>query len=365
MRVVLDARAISWTGIGRYTRRLLEHLALFDADTEYVVLLRGEDETTWIPPGPNFRPLVSDARPYRLDEQTLLPRQIRRVRPDLVHFPHFNVPVGYREKFVVTIQDTTMLRFSSHCDTSVWKQPVRLSKRTLARLTMASAVRRAHKVLAPSQYTADDLERMFKADPGRTVVIRYAVDPPATDPEPVPGVSGEPYLLYVGNAYPHKNLGTLIGATEDLVKDHHQLRLVIAGPPDECSHRLRSTVQTSAVGDHVMFVGQVTDRQLSWLYRHAALFVLPSFSEGFGFTGLEAMAHETPVVAARATCLPEIYGEAAQYFDPHVKAELVTAVDTLLRDEGRRASLASAGITQAGTYSWDAMARATLEAYRA
>lgn len=364
MRVVVDGRFWGWTGIGRYVRRLLEHLAPLDPESEYIVLLGSDDVVNWAPPGPNFSSRVSDARAYRWDGQALLPRQLRDLRPDLVHFPHFNVPVFYRDRFVVTVHDTTMLGFSIHCDDSLWKEPLRRAKRTMARLTMSNAVRHAESVITPSHYTARDLERRLKADPARTVVTPYAVDPPSPDPEPMPGISEDlPFLLYVGNAYPHKNLPTLIAATRELLAEHPDLNLVIAGPADECSERLRSSVRFDPVGDHVKFVGRVSDRQLSWLYRHATIFVLPSVSEGFGLTGLEAMAHGTPVVAARATGLPEIYGEAAQYFDPFDASGLATGLGELLRDDARRATLSEAGVERSALYSWETTARATLKTY--
>lgn len=364
MRVVVDGRFWGWTGIGRYVRRLLEHLAPLDLENEYIVLLGSDDVANWAPPGPNFSSRISDARPYRWDGQALLWRQLRDLRPDLVHFPHFNVPVFYRDRFVVTVHDTTMLSFSVHCDDSPWIEPVRRAKRTMARVTMSNAVRHAESVITPSQYTASDLASRLKIDPVRTVVTPNAVDPPSSDPEPVPGVSEDlRFLLYVGNAYPHKNLATLIAATRELLAEHPDLYLVIAGPADECSERLRSTVHSDPVGDHVIFVGRVNDRQLSWLYSHAGIFVIPSVSEGFGLTGLEAMAHGTPVVAAMATCLPEIYGEAARYFNPFDHSDLATAVQELLRDDARRATLSKAGVERSGLYSWETTARSTLETY--
>ena len=365
MRLVFDGRCWGWTGIGRYSQRLIANLATLDRDNEYIVLLDREDAADWTPPGPNFSSRITQARPYRWDGQALLPRQLRELRPDLVHFPHFNVPVAYRDRFVVTIHDTTMLSFPIHCDDSRWREPVRQAKRTIARLTMSIAVRTAEVVITPSRYTADDLERQLKADPARSVVTPYAVDPPVPDPEAPPGVPEDmEFLLYVGNAYPHKNLGLLIDATRDLVGDHPELRLVIAGPPDECSGRLRSTLNGDPFRDHFHFVGRVSDRQLSWLYRHAQIFVLPSLSEGFGLTGLEAMAHGTPVVAARATCLPEVYGEAARYFEPLDRSALAACLDELIRDDSSRNALSRAGSERSTLYSWGAMARATLDTYR-
>lgn len=364
MRVVIDGRFWGWTGIGRYLRRLLEHLAELDPENEYIVLLNSHDIEKWTPPGPNFSSRISDARPYGWSGQTLLPRQLRRLRPDLVHFPHFNVPLVYKDRFVVTVHDTTMLDFPIHCDESRARQPIRRAKRTMASVTMSNAVRHAERVLTPSQYTASDLERRLKAEPSRTVVTPYAVDPPSPDPQPVPSVSeGLRYLLYVGNTYPHKNLAALIAATREIVTEHPDLHLVIAGPSDKCSERLRSSLWSDPVRDNVKFVGRVNDRQLSWLYGHAEIFVLPSVSEGFGLTGLEAMAHGTPVVAAGATCLPEIYGEAALYFNPYDHSELVSRLEELLCDDSRRAVLSNAGAERSALYSWETTARATLETY--
>lgn len=364
MRVVVDGRFWGWTGIGRYVRRLLEHLAPLDPVTEYIVLLRSDDVDDWVPPGPNFSFRISDARPYRWDGQALLPNQLRDLRPDLVHFPHFNVPVLYRDRYVVTVHDTTMLSFPIHCDRSPWKEPARRAKRTMARLTMSNAVRHAESVITPSHYTASDIESRLNAAPARMTITPYAVDPPSPHPQPVPGLSEDSrFLLYVGNAYPHKNLGTLIAATREVLAQHPDLYLVLAGPEDECSRRLRSSMVSERIEDHVKFVGRINDRQLSWLYGNATIFVLPSVSEGFGLTGLEAMVHGTPVVAARATCLPEIYGQAAQFFSPFDHTDLATRLQELLCDDARRAELSQAGAERSSLYSWETTARSTLETY--
>jgi glycosyltransferase involved in cell wall biosynthesis len=365
MRIVIDGRMIGWTGIGRYTRRLLEHLALVDTRNDYVVLIRKQDEALRSDLGTNFDLRLADIRPYGWSEHVQVPRIIRSIRPDLVHFPHFNVPLTYKGEFVVTVHDTTMLRFPSHCDTSPLVRAGRVPKRIAASWTMASAIRRARHVLVPSRHTAQNLQDTFHTNTDKISVVPEGVDPCCEAPDPVDGLPHGRYLLYVGNTYPHKNLGVLVRAMENVSRHHPDLFLLVAAPDDDCLRLLRSSVRSGPASGRVLFLRNVTDRQLSWLYRRATLFVMPSLSEGFGLTGLEAMAHGTPVLAARASCLPEVYGVGARYFDPTDPHELVASVDELLGDERLRRSLADAGARHALKYSWEAMAAGTLSCYLA
>jgi glycosyltransferase involved in cell wall biosynthesis len=365
VRIVIDGRMLGWTGIGRYTSHVLQELAALDADTHYVVLVRRDGMQSWTPPGPNFDAVVADFAPYGWSEQARLPRQVRNLRPDLVHFTHFNAPFAYREDFAVTVYDTTMLRFPSHCDTSAVRALARAPKRALARRVMDSAVSRARTVFTLSRHTANELTETFGVDPDRIRVTYAAADKSGDLEESVPDVDGrDPFILYVGNAYPHKNLDLVIEAMRGLVRQHHDLRLVLAGPDDECSALLRAKVGASPLNDHIVFVGRVSDPQLTWLYRHGTLFVMPSLSEGFGLTGLEAMAYGLPVVAARASCLPEIYGDAAAYFEPSDPVDLQKALSGLLDDQDHRQRLVNAGAERTAGYSWRSVAQTTLAGYR-
>lgn len=365
MRIVLDGRMITWTGIGRYTRRLFQELATIDTETEYVVLLREADAPAWTPPGPNFSSEVAELRPYGWKEHVLLPAHLRKLRPDLVHFTHFNVPAAYYGNYVVTVQDLTLLRFPAHPDRSSVVQAARLAKRALARQIMRRAVLHATRVLTPSSFTASDVVDTFGVPRERVKVIYYASDPPASRPEPVRGVPhGAPFLLYVGNTLPHKNLASLVKAMEQLTPEHPELLLVMAGAEGEWSEVLEKQIAASSARDRTIFTGPVTDEQLEWLYQNAVLFVFPSLVEGFGLTGLEAMARGVPVAVADNSCLPEIYGEAAEYFDPHDVTDIASTIAKLLGDSNRRGSLARAGQECIGRYSWVATAEATLASYR-
>ena len=162
----------------------------------------------------------------------------------------------------------------------------------------------------------------------------------------------KPYLIYVGNLYPHKNIPVLVEAAEIL-----QIDVAIICARSVFADRLPKSRL-------VHFLGQLTDSELKNKLKGAFAFVFPSLIEGFGLPGLEAMSVGCPVIAARASCLPEIYGDAALYFDPHDVNDLVAKIKLLLSDEKLRVTLVSKGKSQAKKYSWRKMAKETWAIYQ-
>lgn len=160
------------------------------------------------------------------------------------------------------------------------------------------------------------------------------------------------YLIYVGNLYPHKNIPILISAAEQL-----KIELHIVCARTVFADRLPKS-------KYVHFLGQLSDQQLIKQYQEALAFVFPSLIEGFGLPGLEAMSLGCPVIAARASCLPEIYGDAALYFDPYSVDDLVAKIQLLLSDEKLRSTLIAKGLKQAKKYSWRKMAQRTWQIYQ-
>lgn len=161
-----------------------------------------------------------------------------------------------------------------------------------------------------------------------------------------------PFLVYTGNLYPHKNVGVLIQAAEKLKMD---VAIVCA----------RSVFESRLPKfPSVHYLGRLSDEDLVQLYKKTFAFVFPSLLEGFGLTGLEAMSVGLPVIAARASCLPEIYGNAALYFDPYSVDDLVTKIQVLLSDDKLRLSLIAKGKKQAQKYSWLQMANQTWKIYQ-
>ena len=177
-------------------------------------------------------------------------------------------------------------------------------------------------------------------------------------------VPQKPYVLYVGNAYPHKNLERLILAFAKIKNQEYQL--VLVGEIDYFYNKLKEFVHNSKfiIHDSVVFIGLVSDKQLETLYQNASLYVFPSLYEGFGLPALEAMAFGLPIVSSKAASLPEILGRAAFYFDPDDIDGMAQAIKRGLRDKDLREKLREAGFEQIKKYSWSKMAQETLEIYQ-
>jgi len=167
----------------------------------------------------------------------------------------------------------------------------------------------------------------------------------------------KPYLLYVGNAYPHKNLENLILAFRKIKQDNFDLQLVLVGGDDYFYKKLKKN------NNDVIFTGFIKDEDLNVLYNNAALYVFPSLYEGFGLPPLEAMKRGVPVASSNATCLPEVLGDAAIYFNPLDVDDMAEKIKKALLDEGLRKNLIQKGFEQIKKYSWQKMARETLEVY--
>ncbi len=173
-----------------------------------------------------------------------------------------------------------------------------------------------------------------------------------------------PYILYVGAAYPHKNLERLLEAFAMLKNDWTgSLSLILVGRPDYFYERLRRLAYEKYPWLPIFFLGEVSDAGLADLYQNASAFVFPSLSEGFGLPPLEAMAHSAPVLSSNASCLPEILGTAALYFDPYKPEELSFRIQQVLTDENLRQKLIAVGLKQVQKYSWQKCAQLTWSKY--
>jgi glycosyltransferase involved in cell wall biosynthesis len=342
---------------------------------EFVIFLRKENWSEYQPTSPNFKKVLADCQWYSLAEQILMPFQIRQAKVDLMHFPHFNVPVLYRKPFVITIHDLILKRFPTRRASTLGL--IRYWLKNLAyQLVISSAIKRAKKIITVSSFTKNDILRYFRVEPKKVKVIY----------EGAPILSGvsfqsstlrmrslqghysqgqtlkikKPYLLYVGNAYPHKNLERLILAFQKLSEEKKDLQLVLVGELDYFYQRLQK--QFSNI-EGVVFADFVSDQELAGLYQNASLYVFPSLYEGFGLPPLEAMAYNLPVICSRASCLPEILGEAAIYFDPEDADDMVGKIKRALEDKDLQEKLILEGGKRIQRYSWEKMAQKVFEVY--
>ncbi len=366
MRIAIDARFFGpkQKGLGRYLQKLVEHLEKVDLSNQYVIFLRRDNWNEYQPTNPNFKKVLADYRWYTLGEQIMMPIKIWQAKVDLIHFPHFNIPVFYSGPFVVTIHDLVLKKFPTRRASTLG--PIRYWLKNLAyQLVIWLAVKRAKKIVAVSNYTKEDILRYFRIKPERIEVI-YEGTPeaiPGRNPgRRNPGCPVEDYLLYVGNAYPHKNLERLILAFQKLTQEEKiDLELVLVGQLDYFYQRLQK--QFSSLPG-LIFTDFVSDEELASLYQRAALYVFPSLGEGFGLPPLEAMSYGLPVVSSQATCLPEILGRAAVYFNPEDIEDMAEKIKQVLKDKKIQERLISQGFEKIKEYHWSKMAQEALAVYQ-
>jgi glycosyltransferase involved in cell wall biosynthesis len=297
--------------------------------------------------------VVEDARPYSLAEQVKIPISLVRERVHLLHEPHYVLPPATRCRSVVTIHDCIHLMFPQYL-------PGRLAH-AYARASMWSAVRKSDRILTVSEASKRDILRFFDIAADKVAVIYNAIDErflASADEERMDLIRqryqlDHPFLLYVGNIKPHKNLERLIdafgrvrgGAVSDL-------RLVIIGDEISKYPPLRQAVHRHRLDKYVRFLGFQPHDTLAAFYRLARAFVFPSIYEGFGLPPLEAMACGTPVVTSNVSSLPEIAGNAAILVDPYDPASIADGITRAVTDEPLRAVLIERGLARARGFSW-------------
>lgn len=375
MRIGIDARFYGslGKGLGRYTEKLITSLETISGNSHtYVVFLRRENFEEYQPVHPYFIKVVADYQWYGWAEQIVFPILLWRYRLDLIHFPHFNVPLLIGKPFVVTIHDLILLHFPTIKASE--RPPFLYWLKYLAyRVVIAHAVFRARHVITVSEFTKRDIENTYPSIRGKVSTTLEAVDPycvwihPTEERDLLRGLTLlesdlEPhrekrFVLYVGNAYPHKNLELLI----TVAPQFSDTTFLLVGKEDYFYRSFQKQVESAKIAN-IRFVGYIDDRSLGALYRRASAYIFPSLYEGFGLPGLEAMNYGLPVVAARAGSLPEIYADAAIYFDPRDARSCVTALRTAFRGE-ESLKYQALGFDRRAGFSWEKMAIETLRLY--
>lgn len=359
-KIVIDARELR-TSTGRYVERLLHYLQEVDTDKShrYIVLLKPKDMDSWEPRSKRFTKVACPHKEFTFAEQFGLLWQLVRLHPDLVHFGMTQQPVLYQGAAITTMHDLTTLRFGNP---SKNRFVFRLKQRIYFMVSYVAA-HKSRAVITPSEYVKDDVARAMRINSRKITVTYEAGEAMDSSPDPIPALEGKTFLLYVGRPNPHKNLDRLVEAFSVLKQEMPNLHLVLAGKEDTLFRRQAHRIKNLGIPD-VHFTGWISDGQLRWLYEHTATYIFPSLSEGFGLPGLEAMAHGAPVVSSNATCLPEIYGDAARYFDPQDVDAMVQAIKTVLTKPVVREALINEGHKQVKRYSWKRMAEQTLAIYQ-
>lgn len=358
--IVIDARNRR-SSTGRYTDRLIEYLQKIDKENRYTVLVEAGD--IWKPRNQNFRTKTANFQQFSFNpiDQVSFAHLLYSLKPDLVHFTMTQQPLFYFGNIVTTTHDLTMLKYTRPSRFPRWLHNIGL---LLYRFLFWWSHRKSKKIITPSNFVAEDLAKYQPFTKDKLVVTHEASDPPIkAKPMAVKGAI-KPFILHVGSPFPHKNLDRLISAFDEVKKTQPKLQLVLPGAmKDQFRKDMEKWLSESTNKADILTPGYVNDAELKWLYTNAELYVLPSLSEGFGLPGLEAMAHDCPVIASDNTCLPEIYGSAALYFDPFEVQEIATKIEKVLVAKKIQKKLVSNGKTQLAKYSWEKTAKETLEAY--
>ncbi|HUW24320.1 MAG TPA: glycosyltransferase family 1 protein [Patescibacteria group bacterium] len=368
MRIGIDCRmmGLKHAGIGRYVENLVTELLKTDKDNEYILFTRKEFTPKAEFASPNVKLVVAEASHYSLKEQFLLPGLIAKEKVDLMHFPHFNVPVFYFGRFVVTIHD--LIKHTSRGAATTTKNPLIYWLKYLGyKVVFGLTVKRASRILVPSQSVKNELARQYGLEAEKIVVTYEGVD------KGIKSIKSEdvlkkyhiekPFLLYVGSVYPHKNVERLIEAVKSLWLMDFRLQLVIVCARSVFWEKLKKKIQEVRAENEVNLVGFVPEEELTVLLRGTQVFVFPSLSEGFGLPGLEAMAQGTPVVASKIPVFQEIYKEAAVYFNPLDSGDMADKIKLVISDKNLQEKMKKQGSELVKGYSWEKMASETLLVY--
>lgn len=366
MKVGIDARFVGpeGTGLGKYTEKLIENLVKIDTKNQYVVFLRQNNWSYLNLQTKNFTKVLADVPWYSFGEQLKMSGIYKAQNLDILHVPHFNVPILYNRPFIVTIHDLIHHKFSQESATT--KNPLVFKvKRIAYRRIITNAVLKSKKIITPSNYVKNEILKNFKTDPAKITVTYEAAEEEYFQTSEIRRQKSEvEYILYVGNTYPHKNISILLDALNILKLKIKNLKLIIVCPRDVFKERLEKEIDDKNLKNKVEALPYQNAHKLTGIFAKAKAYVFPSLEEGFGIPGLNAMAAGLPLVSSNIPTLKEIYQDAALYFDPENHKDMAKKIQNVLKDQELRKDLITKGRKQAKKYSWLKMANQTLKVYK-
>lgn len=372
MRIGIDARMYGpkQGGLGRYIQQLIFHLEEIDTQNEYIIFLRTQNFNEYTPKNPKFTKILADIPWYGWKEQLLLPKILKQAEVNLMHFPHWNAPLFYNQPFVVTVHDLLLLHYPTPRASTL--SPVFYWLKNLAfKIILRHAVKQANHIITVSEFSKQDIAATLTVPLEKITNARQApvyLPQTKTDTQQNEILKKyhllKPYILYVGVAYPHKNLKALAEAFNIFSKTAAMpCQLALCGEKNYFYRRLEQYLKEQRI-QNVSILGFVPDEELSTLYQHADLYAFASLYEGFGLPPLEAMQYNLPICASNIPCLTEILGDAAIYFNPKDHHDIARALLRALTDQTLRTELKNLGQNRLKNYSWESTASQILNIYQ-
>jgi glycosyltransferase involved in cell wall biosynthesis len=349
IRIGIDCRLAGprHAGIGRYSKNLvLELLKIENPQITWVLFFYDKKQITEVlgskKKRKNLELVCTNIKHYGLEEQTKLSKVFKEANLDLLHVPHFNIPVTYKGKLIITIHDL------------LWHEQKGKDVTTLG------PVKKAKTILVPTKTIKNTVINYYPFAENKIIVTKEGIADSyrqeltkKTDFKK----KIKKQIVYTGSLYPHKNLKLVIRSLRKLPK----YKLIVVGSRDVFQDRTKEMVSRFKAKKQVEFKGYLEDQKLISLYQESMALVQPSLSEGFGLTGIEAMAAKTAVLASKIKVFKEIYHNAAIFFDPKSSKSFVKAVKDL--EFAKRKDIIEKGIAVAKQYSWQEMAEKTYQEY--
>lgn len=360
-KIVIDARIIA-TPTGRYVVKLLDYLQEIDRTNQYIVLVKPKDKDFYKPANDNFKIMTTKYKEFTFGEQIGFLLFLYRLKADLVHFTQFHQPMFYLRPKVTTMHDTTLFKYLNQRDGNFLKTFYKYRiKPIVFKRVIGFMLNRSKKVITISKYSKREMLEFINIKAPIDVIYESA-DRINSAAKPYKPIGRQPFIFFVGNTPPYKNIARLIEAMPQINKQTG-VKLLLVGKDNDFTQQLKGLVKKLGLEDIVLWTGFVTDEELAWMYKNAAAYVFPSLSEGFGLPGLEAISYLCPLASSNATCLPEIYGEAAHYFNPEDVDDIAKKTIEVINNKKLRAKLQKAAEQQYKKYSWAKMANQTHKVY--
>lgn len=386
MKIGIDGRLWNETGVGRYIRNLVKELQEIDTVNEYVLFvssnryerIRSTPRGTGTPPGTgqelriknNWKLVPVDIRWHTVAEQTKFPQILYKENLDLMHFPYFSVPVLYNRPFVVTIHDL-IIHYHGTGKSSTLPLPLYHAKKFGYKYVLRTALQKAKQVIVPLNTVKEDILQIYNVPEDKVRVTYEGVDQEIAARSKNTGtprgtrqaVRGK-YFLYIGNAYPHKNLERLLAAFVLFKKEvREDITLLLVGKDDYFYRRLEEKVKREKIAG-VFFMHDVSDSALADLYTGAIALVSPSLMEGFGLPPLEAMASGCLLLLSDIPSFREVCQEIPFYFHPTNISAIKEGMQRLYTiDKKTKNERVRQGLARVKDFSWRRMAEQTVDIY--
>lgn len=375
MKIGIDARmyGLEHAGVGRYVMKLIEMVLKYDKSNEYVLFLRPSHASEF-ENRKRVRVVQTKIPIYSFTEQLILPIIFAKEKLDILHIPVFNAPLFYPGKYLLTIHDL-IKHDSKGLETTTRPLWMYIFLRAGYLFLSALITKRASHIIVPTNFVKEDIVKRLGVPSDKITVTYEAVSSSLKKVLLTPHQKHQvlekynlkqPFIVYTGNVYPHKNVDLLI----DAIVQHNQeketdLQLALICSRSIFWNRLNKKIKDRNLDNWIKMLGYVDDKEVSNIYSQALALVHPSKMEGFGLTGLEAMSLGLPVISSNTSCLPEVYGDAAMFFDPYSVTDLVEKLELLIKDVDLRKRMIANGYHQVQKYSWSKMGKETIAVYKA